>query len=111
MRNLIGTTPPGAFLAAVFSASVVLPCPAHPASAKPLGWSYPYSGRSGIDCRQVTEKAISARSEGDVINSTGEVVAYKDRGVNARLTTSTTGVRWPAPNTAERFEATFASDG
>ena len=47
-------------------------------SAKPQGWSYPYSCCSGIDCREVSAKAISERPEGYVIKGTGEVVAYSD---------------------------------
>lgn len=86
MRNVIGTTTPRAFLAAVSSATALFPCSAlphdaAPTAAKPLGWSYPYSCCSGIDCRQVGEKAISERPEGYVINGTGEVVAYKDHRV------------------------------
>lgn len=85
MRIFIATTLHSAFLAAVLSA-VLFPSPAHPhdahpTSAKPLGWSYPYSCCSGIDCREVSEKAISERPEGYVINGTGEVVAYKDHRV------------------------------
>ncbi len=51
---------------------------AKPTSAKPQGWSYPYSCCSGIDCREVSAKAISERPEGYVIRGTGEVVAYSD---------------------------------
>lgn len=62
------------------------PCPsqAHdalPTAAEPLGWSYPAACCSGIDCRQVSARAISERPEGYVINTTGEVVAYSDRRV------------------------------
>jgi hypothetical protein len=72
--------------AAIFSAPILLACPvcAHealPTAAKPLGWSYPYSCCSGIDCRQVSNKAISEQSDGYVINGTGEVVAYSDTRV------------------------------
>ena len=51
---------------------------AKPTSAMPQGWSYPYSCCSGIDCREVSAKAISERPEGYVIKGTGEVVAYSD---------------------------------
>lgn len=86
MQNLIGMLSHRASLAAVFSASVLIayPASAHealPTAAKPLGWSYPYSCCSGIDCRQVSEKAINERPEGYVINETGEVVAYSDSRV------------------------------
>lgn len=72
--------------AAILSAPILLarPVSAHqalPTAAKPLGWSYPYSCCSGIDCRQVSNRAISERPEGYVINRTGEVVAYSDSRV------------------------------
>jgi hypothetical protein len=75
-----------ACLAAMLSASILVafPAGAHealPTAAKPLGWNYPYSCCSGIDCRQVSEKAISERPQGYVINKTGEVVAYSDSRV------------------------------
>ena len=86
MHNLIGMLSHRAFLAAVFSASILFAYPARahealPTAAEPLGWSYPHSCCSGIDCRQVSEKAISERTEGYVINETGEVVAYSDSRV------------------------------
>lgn len=87
MHNSIGVLSHRASLAAaIFSAPILLACPvsAHealPTAAKPLGWSYPYSCCSGIDCRQVSNKAISERPEGYVINTTGEVVAYSDSRV------------------------------
>lgn len=49
-----------------------------PTSAKPQGWSYPFSCCSGYDCRAVPENAISERPEGYVIDGTGEVVGYRD---------------------------------
>ena len=76
--------PHSASLAAtMFSAQILLSCPvsAHdalPTAAKPLGWNYPYLCCSGIDCRQVSNRAISERPEGYIINGTGEVVAYGD---------------------------------
>ncbi|PSJ64084.1 hypothetical protein [Pseudaminobacter soli (ex Li et al. 2025)] len=45
------------------------------------GWTYPTSCCSGIDCREVPQKAISERPEGYVIVGTGEVLAYKDSRV------------------------------
>jgi hypothetical protein len=86
MHDLIGTLPNRASLAAVFSASILVAFPARarealPTAAKPLGWSCPYACCSGIDCRQVSEKAISERPQGYVINETGEVVAYSDSRV------------------------------
>ena len=88
MLNSKKTPSPFSFatLAAMLSASmpVATPARAHealPTAAKPLGWSYPYSCCSGIDCRQVSEKAISERPQGYVINKTGEVVTYRDSRV------------------------------
>lgn len=45
------------------------------------GWTYPTACCSGIDCREVSDKAISERPEGYVIVGTGEVLAYKDARV------------------------------
>ena len=58
--------------------AVTLPAPAHDA---PTGWSYPFKCCSGVDCRPVSEKSISERPEGYVIQSSGEVVAYQDTRV------------------------------
>ena len=49
-----------------------------PTAAKPQGWNYPFSCCSGIDCREVSDQAISERPEGYVIKGTGEVIAYSD---------------------------------
>jgi hypothetical protein len=87
MHNSVGMLSHRASLAAaVFSASILLAysVSAHealPTAAKPLGWSYPYSCWSGIDCRQISNRAISKRAEGYVINRTGDVVAYSDSRV------------------------------
>ncbi len=75
-----------ASLAAMLSASILVafPAGAHealPTAAKPLGWNYPFACCSGYDCRQVSDKAISERPQGYVINNTGEVVAYSDKRV------------------------------
>ncbi len=51
---------------------------AMPTAAQPDGWSYPFACCSGYDCREVSNKAISERPEGYVINGTGEVVGYAD---------------------------------
>jgi hypothetical protein len=88
MRNSTGMPMHRASLAAMFSTLILLSCPvrAHealPTAAKPLGWSYPHSCCSGIDCRQVSDKAISERPQGYVINGTGEVVAYSDGRVKS----------------------------
>jgi len=52
-----------------------------PTAAKPNGWSYPFSCCSGYDCREVSAKAISERTEGYVIKGTGEVVGYRDNRI------------------------------
>jgi hypothetical protein len=60
------------------------PARAHDAiktAAQPSGWTYPWSCCSSMDCKEVTDKAISERPEGYVVNSTGEVVAYADKRV------------------------------
>lgn len=50
-----------------------------PTAAKPQGWSYPFSCCSGMDCREVSSKAISEKPEGYVIKGTGEVLTYADK--------------------------------
>jgi len=59
-------------------ASSVSPSLAHQAKS---GWTYPTACCSGIDCREVPDKAISERPEGYVIVGTGEVLPYKDARV------------------------------
>jgi hypothetical protein len=57
------------------------PAAAHealPTSAKPQGWTYPFTCCSGYDCREVPQASISERPEGYVIKNTGEVVSYRD---------------------------------
>jgi hypothetical protein len=69
------------FTAAVLAAGAGAPVAAHdamPTSAKPQGWSYPFSCCSGYDCRAVSAKQISEKPEGYVIKGTGEIVAYSD---------------------------------
>ena len=61
-----------------------LPVVAHdaiPTAAMPQGWSYPFSCCSGIDCREVSSKAISEKPDGYVIAGTGELVSYSDKRV------------------------------
>jgi hypothetical protein len=71
---------------AVLSVSLVsaLPVRAHDAiatPAQPLGWKYPWSCCSSMDCRMLGDQAVSERPEGYVIGSTGEIVAYADKRV------------------------------
>ena len=58
---------------------------AMPTASKPLGWSYPFSCCSGIDCREVSlggaGSVILERPEGYVVAETGEVVPYTDTRV------------------------------
>ena len=75
-----------ATLVAVLSVSLVsaLPVRAHdamPTSAQPLGWKYPWSCCSNMDCKMLGDQGISEKPEGYVINSTGEIVAYADKRV------------------------------
>lgn len=63
------------FLFLVLSASAH---DAKPTSAKPNGWSYPFSCCSGYDCREVSGKTIGTVAEGYKIKGTGEVIPYKD---------------------------------
>lgn len=44
----------------------------------PSGWKYPNSCCSNLDCRQVTQTAISERPQGYIIEATGEVLPYTD---------------------------------
>jgi len=62
-------------------ASPVIAHEAIPTAAAPLGWKYPWACCSNMDCEQVSQKAVSERPEGYVINSTGEVVGYQDKRV------------------------------
>lgn len=47
----------------------------------PLGWSYPFSCCSGVDCRQVPQSAIGVTPEGYVIKATGEVIPYGSKKI------------------------------
>lgn len=66
------------FAALLFAVAGANPASAHDAKS---GWSYPFACCSGYDCREVSDKAISERPEGYVINNTGEVVTYQDARV------------------------------
>ena len=52
-----------------------------PTAAQPLGWKYPWSCCSDMDCEQVSQDAIKERPEGYIIQSTGEVVSYQDKRI------------------------------
>ena len=74
-----------AILVAVLSTlAAAPPARAHDAvatPAQPLGWKYPWSCCSSMDCRMLGHQAVSEKPEGYVIGSTGEVVAYSDKRV------------------------------
>ena len=79
------------FAFVTFAAALALPVlAAFPARAHdaPSGWSYPTACCSGIDCREVADRAISERPGGYVIKGTGEMIAYTD----ARVKDSPDGV-------------------
>jgi hypothetical protein len=60
------------------AALFTVPAGAHDA---PTGWKYPWACCSNMDCQEMSDKAISERPEGYVVNRTGEVVAYADKRV------------------------------
>jgi hypothetical protein len=86
-HNLIGMPPHRTSLAAaIFSAPILLAGQVSAHEARRPQSSSPWAGAihsccSGIDCRQVSERAISERPDGYVINGTGELVAYRDSRV------------------------------
>ena len=54
---------------------------AEPTPKQPLGWTYPFSCCSGIDCRQVTNGKngiVREEAGGYVIAKTGEKIIYGD---------------------------------
>lgn len=53
-------------------------------AGQPLGWVYPWSCCSQMDCRPVSSPPngdVEERPEGYVIRSTGEVIPYADKRV------------------------------
>ena len=54
------------------------PARAHDA---PTGWKYPWACCASLDCQQVKSSAIEEKAEGYIIQSTGEVVGYRDKRV------------------------------
>ncbi len=52
-----------------------------PTKKMPLGWTYPWSCCSGMDCRQVPATAIGQTPEGYVIKATGEVIPYGSKKI------------------------------
>lgn len=68
----------GLSLFAGISTFSVVPASAHDA---PAGWSYPFACCANYDCQEVSSRAISERPEGYVVQTTGEVVGYRDKRV------------------------------
>lgn len=66
---------PGISLAFLAGLAVAPPAFAHKA---PTGWTYPFSCCANLDCREVSDSAISEKPEGYVVKATGEVIGYKD---------------------------------
>ena len=47
----------------------------------PTGWKYPWACCSNMDCQQVQSSAVLEKPQGYVIQSTGEVVGYRDKRI------------------------------
>jgi hypothetical protein len=47
----------------------------------PAGWKYPWACCSNMDCQQVQPSAVLERPQGYVIQSTGEMVGYRDKRI------------------------------
>lgn len=47
----------------------------------PAGWSYPFACCSGLDCRQVDEKAVLEHDGGYTIRATGEFIHSTDHRI------------------------------
>lgn len=69
----------------VFTTIAVTLAVAHeatPTAAQPLGWSYPYSCCSGMDCREVdtatSPVAVTETPEGYAFSTSDEVIPYND---------------------------------
>ncbi|MDG4903177.1 hypothetical protein P9279_21955 [Mesorhizobium sp. WSM4962] len=54
------------------------PHEATPTAAMPQGWSYPFSCCSGMDCREVPDKAIVEGARGYEIRATRELIPMSD---------------------------------
>ena len=84
--SVLATAVVGALLAALVLMSLIfmlLRAEAHdalPTSAQPLGWSYPISCCSGVDCRRVAIGDVREGPDGYVTLS-GEVVSYGDKRI------------------------------
>src|ERR1700752_4542248 len=51
---------------------------APPTPAQPMGWTYPFSCCSGMDCHQVSDQSVIEGPRGYVIKLTGELIASGD---------------------------------
>jgi hypothetical protein len=47
----------------------------------PSGWKYPWACCSNMDCQQVQSSAVLERPQGYIIQSTGEVLGYRDKRI------------------------------
>ena len=47
----------------------------------PTGWKYPWACCSNMDCQQVQSSTVLEKPQGYVIQSTGEVVGYRDKRI------------------------------
>jgi hypothetical protein len=68
-------------MACLATIAVVHAHDAIPTAAKPNGWLYPTYCCSGIDCREVDDKAIGepdAKFNGYTIKATGETILHSD---------------------------------
>lgn len=87
-RRLPGMLVAGALSALAYAATCGLifelrayPHDAPASAGQPLGWTYPFSCCSGIDCRPVAIADVEEGPDGYVIRATGEVVPYGDTRV------------------------------
>lgn len=66
---------------AIIAAAALLTLAEARAHDAPLGWTYPMSCCSGVDCREEPDAAVREEPQGFQIVSTGEVIPYTDRRV------------------------------
>lgn len=73
------------FVAFFFRATAAHAHDAIPTAAQPLGWSYPFSCCSRMDCRMVSTGSSRVRvfetPEGYRFSTSGEVISYADKRI------------------------------